>query len=198
MHKDVQNKLVEEIRHVMPSKAAHFDIEMLSKLPYLEMVINESLRIFPVVPFVTRQTTGEVVLSGYTIPAKTELLIPIIKLHTNKKFWGDDAHLFKPERFEKERMKNIHPFAYIPFTSKDFLIAKKNNNFSSIFTEGPRMCIGYKYALNLMKVNLAHLLMHYEFDTRLKFEELEFKLVVTLNVCQGYQLKISERNFEKE
>lgn len=60
------------------------------------------------------------------------------------------------------------------------------------------MCIGYKYALNLMKVNLAHLLMHYEFDTRLKFEELEFKLVVTLNVCQGYQLKISERNFEKE
>ena len=55
------------------------------------------------------------------------------------------------------------------------------------------MCIGYKYALNLMKINLAHLLMHYEFDTRLKLEELQFKFVVTLSVCQGYQLKISER-----
>lgn len=57
------------------------------------------------------------------------------------------------------------------------------------------MCLGYKYALNLMKINLAHLLMHYEFDTTLKFDELEFKFAITLNVCQGYQLKIKTRNF---
>lgn len=59
------------------------------------------------------------------------------------------------------------------------------------------MCIGYKYALILMKINLAHLIMHYEFDTRLKLDELEFKYVVTLNVCQGYQLKITERKIEE-
>ncbi len=57
------------------------------------------------------------------------------------------------------------------------------------------MCLGWKYSLNLMKIMLSHLLMHYEFDTRLKFEELEFKFCVTMNVCQGYQLRIKERIF---
>ena len=119
MHKDVQDKLVEEIRQFMPSRAEYLDIDMLSKLTYMDMVISESMRIIPVVPFTTRKTTGEVVLTGYTIPAETEIIIPILRIHTNPKFWGDDAHLFKPERFEKERMKNIHPYAYLPFTSKD-------------------------------------------------------------------------------
>ena len=105
----------------MPSRAEYLDIDMLSKLTYMDMVISESMRILPVTPFTARETTGEVVLSGYTVPAKTGILIPIIKLHTNPKFWGDDAHLFKPERFEKERMKNVHPYAYLPFTSKAFL-----------------------------------------------------------------------------
>ena len=86
MHKDVQDKLVDEIRQVMPSKAEYLDIDMLSKLTYMDMVINESMRVLPVVPFTTRQTTGEVVLSGYTVPAKTEILIPIMRLHTNPKF----------------------------------------------------------------------------------------------------------------
>lgn len=57
------------------------------------------------------------------------------------------------------------------------------------------MCLGWKYAITLMKINLIHLLMHYEFDTRLKFEELEFKFCVTMNVCQGYQMTITERKY---
>lgn len=102
----------------MPSKTAFLDVDMLNKMPYLDMVVNESMRILPVVPFVTRQTNAEIVLDGYTVPKGAEILIPILKIHTNPKFWGDDANVFRPERFEKEAMKNIHPYAYIPFTSE--------------------------------------------------------------------------------
>lgn len=56
------------------------------------------------------------------------VVLNIYKLHRNKKFWGDDADLFIPERFEPRRMENIHPFAYLPFAGEfkkfiNFLLA---------------------------------------------------------------------------
>lgn len=60
---------------------------------------------------------------------------------------------------------------------------------------GSRKCVGWRYSLTLVKITLARLLMHYEFDTELKMDELEFKWAVTASVCQGYQLKIKERKY---
>lgn len=121
MHKDIQTKLFEEIRQVMPSKSSHIDLDMLNKLPYLDQVVNEAMRILPVVPFATRHTSAEIVLDGYTIPKDVGILVPIMKLHRSTKYWGEDANEFKPERFEYEKFKKIHPYAFIPFTS-EFLI----------------------------------------------------------------------------
>jgi PHYB activation tagged suppressor 1 len=68
------------------------------------------------------------VLDGYTIPKDVGILVPIMKIHRSPKYWGDDAHEFKPERFEKEEIKKIHPYAYLPFTSEftTFLLSLKN------------------------------------------------------------------------
>jgi cytochrome P450 len=63
------------------------------------------------------------------------------------------------------------------------------------FSEGPRICLGWRYATTLLKILLVRLLTHFEFDANLKFEELEFKMIVSMNVCQGYQVKIKERNW---
>lgn len=140
------------------------------------MVVKESLRIFPVVPFFTRQSTVDMNLNGFLIPKETPFLIPVIKLHKNPKFWGNDAYLFRPERFNEEKFRKVPSYAYIPFA------------------RGHRMCIGWRYAINLTKIILVHFLMHFEVDTKLKIDELKFKFAITMSVAQGYMISIKKRN----
>jgi cytochrome P450 family 313 len=121
MHKDVQDKVVTELRQVFGSphdKNLTIDFDALNKLNYLEMVINETLRILPVVPFVVRSVENDIQVADYKIPAGANVGVPIYKIHRSKELWGEDANEFKPERFEKEKFKSIHPYAFIPFTSK--------------------------------------------------------------------------------
>jgi cytochrome P450 len=178
MHKDKQQAVVEEMRRVIGDSAdvQITDFEKLNELHYLEMVINETLRLIPVVPFVLRSVANEVTShEGYVIPAKANLIIPIFKIHRNKNFWGEDADEFRPERFSKENIKKVNSYAFLPFT------------------RGQRMCLGWRYAMLLMKIQLCNFLLRYEVDTGLKYEELEFELNLTLNICQGFKISISER-----
>lgn len=55
-------------------------------------------------------------IAKYTARAGSYAVIPMLDIHTDKKLWGDDALEFRPERFEEENMKSIHPYAYIPFS----------------------------------------------------------------------------------
>lgn len=178
MHKDIQQKVVDELHQVLGKTldAPYIDFEKLNRLEYLNNVINEVLRLIPVVPYVFRRVDEEIVSNdGFIIPINTNIIVPIIKIHQNKALWGDDADQFRPERFEKERFQKIHQYAFIPFT------------------KGPRMCLGYKYAMYLMKIQLANFLMKYEVDTKLSLGELEFGNQVTMTACQGYKISIKER-----
>lgn len=114
-------------------------------------------------------------LGDYTIPAGATIVIAAFQVHRNPKYWGEDAHQFIPERFEPERFKKIHPYAYIPFTN------------------GPRICIGWRYGMMFMKTLLANFLRKYEVTSPLKFEELEFELVITLKIVQKSMIAIKKR-----
>lgn len=117
MNKDVQNKLFEELREIFPAKDAQIDLDTLNKLSYLDQVVNENFRLLPVVPLNARITNAEIVLSDCILPKGTSIVVLTQRMQKNPKFWGDDAHLFKPERFEDENIKKVHPYAFIPFTS---------------------------------------------------------------------------------
>jgi len=178
MYKDIQDKVVAELHQVFGKlhEVPYIDHDQLNELQYLEMVMNEAMRLTPVVPIVFRLANDEISLSdGSKIPKGSNIIIPIHRIQRNKKFWGDDAEQFRPDRFEKENLEKIHPYAFIPFT------------------KGSRMCLGYRYAMTLMKIQLANFLLRYEVDTSLKFEELEYELNTTMNVCQGYMISIKER-----
>ncbi|XP_012855180.1 PREDICTED: cytochrome P450 CYP749A22-like [Erythranthe guttata] len=119
--------------------------EGLSKLKTMSMIINESLRLYPPVPINERKTTKTSKLGNLIIPPNTKINMPILALHHDPAIWGDDAHLFKPERFSKgiaEATKNI-PAAFSPFGL------------------GPRTCVGMSFATNEAKIALCMILQRY-------------------------------------
>lgn len=120
MHKNIQEKVVNELREVFTSVDDPVDFEIVNKLPYLEMVIKETLRLFPISAFTLRTSTDDFQLDGYKIPARANFFLSVFSLHRDTTFWGDDAGIFKPERFEPEQIKKVHPYAYVPFSGESF------------------------------------------------------------------------------
>ena len=178
MHKDVQQKVVDELHGIFGKTldAPYLNYDKINELHYLDLVINETMRLLPVGSFIFRENSSDIKTSeGYIVPAGTYIVIPIFDIHRSKTIWGQDADNFYPERFEKENFKKIPSYAYIPFS------------------KGLRICMGWRYATLLMKIQLANILLRYEVDTNLKFEDLEFEFNVTMNVCQGYKISLKER-----
>jgi cytochrome P450 len=120
MHKDVQKKIYEEID--ANYKGGDVEMEELHKYKYIDMVIKESLRLYPALPFIPRKVTREFQMKEYTIPKDTILINFLYHMHRNKLYWGEDAKDFRPERFEPEEIKKIHPHAYAPFACEFFLL----------------------------------------------------------------------------
>lgn len=81
------------------------------------------------------------------IPANTYVLLPVLALHHDPEIWGQDVHLFKPERFA------------------DGVAKATNNNIAGFipFGFGPRICVGLNFAANEAKIALSMILQRYKF-----------------------------------
>eukprot|EP00013_Stygamoeba_regulata_P005272 CAMPEP_0177628590 /NCGR_PEP_ID=MMETSP0447-20121125/212_1 /TAXON_ID=0 /ORGANISM="Stygamoeba regulata, Strain BSH-02190019" /LENGTH=406 /DNA_ID=CAMNT_0019129847 /DNA_START=289 /DNA_END=1505 /DNA_ORIENTATION=- len=116
--------------------------EELGQLKYLQMVIKESHRFHSPVPSVARCLTEPMELSGYTVPAGTNVAVQPMSVHFNPVYWPDPFE-FIPERFTPEASKGRHPFQYVPFSA------------------GRRNCIGQNFALLEERIVLATLLRRF-------------------------------------
>ncbi|KAJ4827415.1 hypothetical protein Tsubulata_048039 [Turnera subulata] len=84
----------------------------LSKLPYLQSIINETTRLYPAGPLlVPHQSSDCCTIGGYHIPRGTMLLVNAWAVHRDPKVW-DDPNTFKPERFLGQ---DIDAYKLIPF-----------------------------------------------------------------------------------
>lgn len=136
-HQDIQEKVLEEIVTVL-DESSEISFENLSDLVYMDMVISESLRLFPSGPFVARKSTEDFKLSnGVTVPSGTNFVCSFFHMHRNKKIWGPNASKFNPENFSQENVENRDPNAFMPFA------------------KGPRACLGGKNTYWTMKVFLV-------------------------------------------
>ncbi|XP_010375973.2 cytochrome P450 3A43 isoform X1 [Rhinopithecus roxellana] len=144
-HPDVQQKLQEEIDAVLPNKAP-VTYDALVQMEYLDIVVNETLRLFPVVSRVTRVCKKDIEINGVFIPKGLAVMVPIYALHHDPKYWTEPEK-FCPERFSKKNKDSIDPYRYIPFGA------------------GPRNCIGMRFALTNIKLAIIKALQNFSFET---------------------------------
>ncbi|XP_037334688.2 cytochrome P450 3A40-like [Pungitius pungitius] len=144
-HPDIQKTLQEEIDETFPNKARP-TYDALMQMEYLDMVLNESMRLYPSGNRLDRVSKSSVEIEGVTIPKGTVVMIPVYTLHREPTLWPEpDA--FKPERFGKENKDSIDPYSYLPFGA------------------GPRNCIGMRFALLMMKLSVVEILQSFSFVT---------------------------------
>uniref|UniRef100_A0A672ZD81 unspecific monooxygenase n=1 Tax=Sphaeramia orbicularis TaxID=375764 RepID=A0A672ZD81_9TELE len=142
---DIMKKLQEEIDTTFPNKAS-VQYQELMQMEYLDCVINESLRLYPIAPRLERVAKASVEINGLVIPKDMVVMVPTWPLHRDPDVWPE-PEAFKPERFSKENKETIDPYSYMPFGT------------------GPRNCIGMRFALVMMKLAVVEILQRYSFST---------------------------------
>uniref|UniRef100_A0A182R2X8 Cytochrome P450 n=1 Tax=Anopheles funestus TaxID=62324 RepID=A0A182R2X8_ANOFN len=150
----IQAQLREEIRLVVRKYGKDIPYEAYAnEMPYLGMVISETARLYPVLPFIERQCTLPEGNTGYKlepfhdfiIPNHMPVLIPIYAIHRDPKYFPN-PELFDPERFSKDNQDQIQPCTYMPFGV------------------GPRTCLGSHFGTIQIKIALVKLLTKYRID----------------------------------
>ncbi|KHG14554.1 Cytochrome P450 protein [Gossypium arboreum] len=121
--------------------------EGITKLKTITMIINETLRLYPPINSVVRKAVRDVQLGNLVLPNCLDLNIRFIALHHDPALWGDDVHLFKPERFAEGIAKatNNNAVAFMPFGM------------------GHRSCVGMSFSITETKIALSMILQRYTF-----------------------------------
>ncbi|XP_010557192.1 PREDICTED: cytochrome P450 71A1-like [Tarenaya hassleriana] len=143
-HPNVLRKAQEEVRRVVGSGKERVEESEIEQMKYLKSVIKESLRLHGSGIY-TRETSKDIKLCGYDIPAKTRVIINNWASHRDPTIW-ENPEEFIPERWvscmDGEEMKG----KYIPFGF------------------GRRICPGMNYAVAMMETLVANLLYLYDWE----------------------------------
>lgn len=122
---DVEKKLHEELDSVLGNRVPEYaDVE---NLKYTRAILDETMRLYPPVPILSRQALKDDEIRGRKVPAGSLMLVVPWLIQRHKKFWENPDH-FIPERF-MPGSKKPQKFSYLPFSA------------------GPRVCIGKSFGI---------------------------------------------------
>ncbi|KAF7104729.1 hypothetical protein CFC21_105602 [Triticum aestivum] len=126
--------------------------EALEELPYMRLVIKETLRLHATVPLMLPRESSEATrVLGYDVPQGTMVLVNAWAIGRDTATFGADAEEFRPERFEEEGTA-----AALDFRGTDFELLP--------FGAGRRMCPGITFGLAVIELALASLLFHFNWE----------------------------------
>jgi len=162
--------VLDRLRDELDALGPEVDPDELTRIPYLEAVIDETLRIRPINSETMRPLAKPWTLGPWQLPAGTIVAISLVLLHSDERHWD------RPEQFEPERFLGSHPSpsVYVPFGG------------------GNRRCLGATFARYEAAIVLGTLLREFEFE--LLDEQVEWnrgKLI--LEPIGGVNLRVRPR-----
>ena len=141
---NIQEKLYEEVKDCIDSKG-DIDYDLLAKLPYLDAIISETLRLHSSPLRLRRICTKDYKLgdTGITVHKGQAVRISIYAIHRSEEYFPNPDQ-FIPERLLLENRDKIIPYTYLPFGG------------------GPRNCIGIRLAQVEVKLCLAYFIYNFK------------------------------------
>lgn len=150
--------------------------EQIHSLDYIQMILEETLRLWPTAPAFTRgprKAPGEVIGGKYFIPHGQGCQIVLTAVHRDKRVWGPDAEEFNPERFTAQGKAGRPEATYFPFGT------------------GARACIGRQFAMQEAKLVMGMMLQRYDLVDSENYQ-LRVKQSLTIKP-DGFYLKLRRR-----
>ncbi|XP_003704281.2 putative cytochrome P450 6a14 [Megachile rotundata] len=153
LNQDIQDKLREEIREFDAKNNGEWKYEAVKQMTYLDKVFRETLRKYPPLPFLSREATENYTFENpkLTVRKHDKVWIPLFSIHRDPAIYPNPEK-FDPERFSEEAVKSRHPMHYIPFG------------------DGPRNCIGARFAVYQTKIGLITIIRNFKCDVSEKTE----------------------------
>ncbi|XP_055852793.1 probable cytochrome P450 6a20 [Episyrphus balteatus] len=146
LNQDIQNKLRDEINTCIEKNNGVFSYDAMISMTYMEKVVKETLRKYPLVTNLVRRAIEDYPTSNpkYTIPKGTMVFIPADAIHHDPEIYPDPDR-YDPERFDADEIQSRHPLTWLPFG------------------DGPRHCIGLRFGKMQTYIGLVTLLRNYRF-----------------------------------
>lgn len=170
-HPDILAKLHAEVDAVLGGRAP--TLSDLDRLKYTEMVVKESMRLYPPVWGFSREAIEDVQIGEYEVPKGSSLVISTYWTHRDAR-WFPNPERFDPERFSPEQESKIRKYAYIPFGG------------------GPRICIGNSFAMMEARLLLATIVSRYTLSLA-PGQRVEMLPLITLNPKGGLPMTVRRR-----
>jgi cytochrome P450 len=170
-HPEAESKLHAELDGILAGRQA--TTEDVPGLAYTEMVIAESMRLYPPAWAIGRRALSDQALGPYLVPENSIVLLSPYITHRDERFFPDPER-FEPERWTAEAKQSRPPFSFFPFGG------------------GPRKCIGEGFAWTEGILVLATLAAKWR--ARLApGAKVEAQALITLRPKKGIQMTIERR-----
>ncbi|KYN37284.1 Cytochrome P450 6A1, partial [Trachymyrmex septentrionalis] len=148
LNEKIQSNLRKEINEIYAKHGEDLTYDNVKKMDYLDKVFKETLRKYPPVTFLMRQSMSSYTFDGtkVSIPKNQKVWIPIYAIQRDSDIYPK-PDVFDPERFCDDAVQSRHPMTYLPFG------------------DGPRNCIGARFGVYQTKIGLIKALRNYKFET---------------------------------
>ncbi|KAI2810612.1 hypothetical protein BLOT_001775 [Blomia tropicalis] len=177
-NQNIQERLYKEIMEDLDTENLdnQFD-QILNNKPYLEAVLKETLRMYPpLVRLERRVGVDGVKLGGIPLDKNVLIEIPTVAVHYDPEYYPEPDR-FNPDRFMPENRSKLVPYTYIPFG------------------QGPRNCIGMRFAYQEAKLCLAFLVQKYRIEQikDVTPSQLEFNTGKLMMNCKSFNVRFQKR-----
>jgi cytochrome P450 len=171
-HPQADARLAAELDAVLAGRAP--TAADIPRLRFTEWVVKETMRLYPPVPSVGREALTDCEIGGYQVPKGAQIAVVPWMTHRDKRWFGEDADKFRPERWDKDLSKRLPRCAYYPFV------------------DGPRICVGMHFAMMEAVLVLATVASRYRLESAPGYT-LKLNSSVTLRPQGGMPVILHQR-----